>query len=273
MRPREEVHSQPQSTRSPEEPARCLPAAAGWSRKPASEPSGRGVCWDPTPRPWLLQAHFLEVLPRRAGSHPLALCVRRSSPNGPLASPQQGSAGERPAGRSPPARLTGKPQEQPRRSANPGNPSPGALREGRGLRIQTARRPPRRRVRDLVEKQNRQGKARPELAGEIEKPRPPVLGWGIGNLSRNPRLGARSQPLAKERYSRVEHLTPVSKVRRGCTQLPPLGLSPRPPSLTRPPARVAVPLRSPGRQARLREPLLWQPASCGGFMNIPGRGS
>lgn len=36
---------------------------------------------------------------------------------------------------------------------------------------------------------------------------------------------------------------------------------------------AAAPLRSPGRQAGLQKALLWQPASCGGFMNIPGRGS
>lgn len=100
-------------------------------------------------------------------------------------------------------------QENPRSSPDavqiPETPSPGALREGRGLRIQTARWPPRRRVRDLAEKQNRQGKARPGLRGETGKPRPPILGWGIGNPSRNPRLGARSQPLAKERHSRVEY--------------------------------------------------------------------
>lgn len=89
-------------------------------------------------------------------------------------------------------------QENPRSSPDaaqiPETPSPGALREGRGLRIQTARRPPRRRVRDLVEKQNRQGKARPELGGDIGKPRPPILGWGIGNPAGTLDLGRAPSP-------------------------------------------------------------------------------
>lgn len=63
-------------------------------------------------------------------------------PRALLAGLLHGSTGERPAEvrpRPPPPRppLTRITREQPQRSAFPRNPSPGAFREGPGLRIQT----------------------------------------------------------------------------------------------------------------------------------------
>lgn len=110
---------------------RCSPAGLG---NPHRNHIGRGVHGDRTPGPRLLRAHFLEVLPRRAGSHLRARClpVARSFPHALLARQLRRSTGKRPAGDSPLARVTGKPREQPRGSAFPGNPLSRRLAERPG---------------------------------------------------------------------------------------------------------------------------------------------
>ena len=75
-------------------------------------------------------------------------------------------------------------------------PSPGALREGPQLRMQTTRLPG-----GGSETQLKSITAGERRAPSSEKER---LGNPAPHPCRNPRLGMRSQPLAKERHSRVE---------------------------------------------------------------------
>ncbi|KAG3262238.1 translation initiation factor IF-2-like [Ictidomys tridecemlineatus] len=234
------IQSQSPSASSPQEPLHKLRVAARSSRKTPSDPPGERRVGDPAFGSRvggccgrISSKSYLEGLgPTRAPCECLA-----NFPYTLLAGPPGGFAWERPARGSPPASVTGKPWEPPRRSAFPGNPLSRLVAGRQELRIHTTDTPPRGRVGDPGKKQNGQGKESPELEGDWKTPPPP----------------------------------PILRPRKG----PPRahgGARPWPPS--RPPSPcAAAPLRSPGRQARLLEPLLWQPASCGGFMNIPGRGS
>lgn len=146
---------------------RCSPARL---RNPHLHRPRRGARGDRTPRP--LWAHFLEVLPRRAGSHPRA----RSLPEFSLvARLPRAPRGDRPARGSPLDRAAGKPRELPRGSAIPGNPRPGAWRKGPGLRTQGARQPPQRWVGDSARQLSRRGKGGPGAGGQLGKARPPPL--------------------------------------------------------------------------------------------------
>ena len=162
------------------------------------------------------------------GSHPRAARFRRGKTSGGFA----------------PARVTGKPREQPRRSAFPGNPL-SRRAAGRPGTPQTDGPPPRRRVGDPAEKQNRGGEASPELReGETGKPGPTPLFWG-GELATQARalglgaLPALGQGKILEGGGLRSSLTSAPKVRQGSTLLPPPG-PPPPPS--RPLARAPLPL-------------------------------
>lgn len=125
------------------------------------------------------------------GSHPRALCLLEFPPRPPGRVAARFRRGKTSGGFAP-ARVTGKPREQPRRSAFPGNPL-SRRAAGRPGTPQTDGPPPRRRVGDPAEKHNRGGEASPELReGETGKPGPTPLFWG-GELATQARalgLGA-----------------------------------------------------------------------------------
>ena len=112
------------------------------------------------------------------GSHPRALCLLEFPPRPPGRVAARFRRGKTSGGLAP-ARVTGKPREQPRRSAFPGNPSPGALREGPGLRKQTARLPgggSETQLKSITAGERRAGSSEKERPGNPAPP--PYLGMG-----------------------------------------------------------------------------------------------
>lgn len=231
----------------------------------------------PIPHQWLLRAHFLEVLPRRAWVSPASPVPPGVSPTPFWPGRREAPQGKDQRGIRPPPVSQENPGSSPDAVHFPETPSPGALREGPGLLVRTTRPPRQRRVGDPGEKHNRQEEASPERGeGEVGKPRPTPLSWGGEFATQARTLGLGHAPslrprkdIRRLRIRDASHFSP----RVPASVHPALPAEPAPAPFLAPGPRATAPLRSPGRQARLRESLLWQPASCGGFMNIPGRGS
>nr|XP_005907162.1 PREDICTED: potassium/sodium hyperpolarization-activated cyclic nucleotide-gated channel 4 [Bos mutus] len=148
------------------------------------------------------------------GSHPRALCLLEFPPRPPGRVAARFRRGKTSGGFAP-ARVTGKPREQPRRSAFPGNPL-SRRAAGRPGTPQTDGPPPRRRVGDPAEKHNRGGEASPELReGETGKPGPTPLSWAGA-----PGRAGRARPEEARRAREQQLATKPRRQNRQTARLP-----------------------------------------------------
>lgn len=179
----------------PEEPACWLLLQPASLRNPHRNHPGRGACGiGPRIRGCcrlISSKSYLE----RLGSHPRALCLPefpKPSWPGRCEAPQ----GKDQRGICPLLCHRKTPGAAPTQCLSRKPPSPGALREGPGLRMQTTRLPgggSETQLKSITAGERRAPSSEKEISGN-PAPHP----------CRNPRLGMHSQPLAKERHSRVE---------------------------------------------------------------------
>lgn len=218
-----------------EHPGTWRSRAVSSAGKPLISEAPSGITWErclrvPDSAAVAVHAHFLEILPRRAGSHPRSCAWVRSFPHALLARQMRGSAGERPAWGDLTPPLTGKTQEQAGRSALPGNPIPRALREG-PAGLPGGGSEVRLRRTDAEERRTPGSEARPG------NPAPQSWGGVFGNQTGTFDLRCTRSPWLKEdsrsfRIKDASHLSPYGSV--SLHLAPRAGPAPRPPLRPRP---------------------------------------